>query len=80
MTMSLELPTPDSFPAFPFSPPYDIQVDIMRHLYASIEQKKVTIVESPTGTVSAPALARSFQLRFPLGKDTQPSMCELDVA
>lgn len=50
--ISLALPTPTQFPAFPYSPPYSIQVDLMRHLYTSIEQKKVTIVESPTGTVS----------------------------
>lgn len=50
MMFSLELPTPLEFPAFPFNPPYEIQVELMRHLYASIEQKKVTIVESPTGT------------------------------
>ncbi|KAJ7505517.1 helicase C-terminal domain-containing protein [Mycena galericulata] len=48
--ISLNLPTPSEFPAFPYSPPYSIQVDLMRHLYTSIEQKKVTIVESPTGT------------------------------
>ncbi|OBZ69839.1 ATP-dependent RNA helicase CHL1 [Grifola frondosa] len=48
-TMSLKLSTPGSFIAFPFSP-YDIQLDLMRHLYSSIEDRKVTIVESPTGT------------------------------
>ncbi|KAJ7695957.1 helicase C-terminal domain-containing protein [Mycena rosella] len=48
--ISLTLPTPSEFPAFPYSPPYPIQVDLMRHLYESIEQKKVAIVESPTGT------------------------------
>ncbi|KAK7048171.1 ATP-dependent DNA helicase CHL1 [Favolaschia claudopus] len=48
--LDLSLPTPSEFPAFPYSPPYPIQVDLMRHLYTSIEQKKVTIVESPTGT------------------------------
>ncbi|KAF8349254.1 helicase C-terminal domain-containing protein [Amanita rubescens] len=36
--MSLDLPIPTHFPAFPYDPPY------------SIQQKKVTIVESPTGT------------------------------
>ncbi|KAI5988422.1 helicase C-terminal domain-containing protein, partial [Pisolithus albus] len=46
----LTLPTPDRFPAFPYDPPYSIQVDLMRHLYSSIEHKHVTIVESPTGT------------------------------
>ena len=50
--MDLHLPTPDKFPAFPYDPPYDIQVALMRHLYQSIEDKKVAIVESPTGTVN----------------------------
>ncbi|KAG6845118.1 hypothetical protein H0H87_000545 [Tephrocybe sp. NHM501043] len=46
----IELPTPSEFLGFPFNPPYEIQVELMRHLYTSIEQRKVTIVESPTGT------------------------------
>ncbi|KAI0333315.1 DNA repair helicase [Cubamyces sp. BRFM 1775] len=45
----LRLATPDAFPAFPFKP-YDIQRDLMRHVYASIETGQVTITESPTGT------------------------------
>ena len=49
--MDLILTTPDIFPAFPYDPPYSIQLDLMRHLYSSIENKKVSIVESPTGTV-----------------------------
>ncbi|TFK70379.1 DNA repair helicase [Pluteus cervinus] len=48
--MSLGLPTPDEFPAFPYNPPYDIQVELMRHVYKAIEGKEITIVESPTGT------------------------------
>lgn len=53
LTMAdLSLPTPDSFPAFPFLP-YEIQLDLMRHLYENIESRRVTIVESPTGTVSS---------------------------
>ncbi|KAF8908999.1 helicase C-terminal domain-containing protein [Gymnopilus junonius] len=48
--MDLNLPTPDNFPAFPYNPPYDIQTSLMRHLYQSIEDRKVAIVESPTGT------------------------------
>ncbi|KAI5995980.1 helicase C-terminal domain-containing protein [Pisolithus orientalis] len=47
---SLALHTPDRFPAFPYDSPYSIQVDLMRHLYSSIERRHVTIVESPTGT------------------------------
>lgn len=49
--MSLTLATPTSFPAFPFHP-YDIQLSLMRHLYENIENRRVTVVESPTGTVS----------------------------
>ncbi|KAH9986710.1 helicase C-terminal domain-containing protein [Russula vinacea] len=47
---SLSLPTPNSFPAFPFNPPYSIQVELMRHLYSAIEHRQVSIAESPTGT------------------------------
>ena len=53
----LVLPTPERFPAFPYDPPYSIQTDIMKHVYSSIEQKHVTIVESPTGTVRAQSVA-----------------------
>lgn len=48
---ALKLPTPDKFPIFPYPTPYSIQVDLMRHLYTAIEERKVAIVESPTGTV-----------------------------
>ncbi|KAJ4481923.1 helicase C-terminal domain-containing protein [Lentinula aciculospora] len=47
---TLILPTPEFFPAFPYPQPYTIQVELMRHLYEAIERKKVTVVESPTGT------------------------------
>ncbi|KAG6837605.1 hypothetical protein H0H93_006126 [Arthromyces matolae] len=50
MPLTIDLPTPEAFSAFPFQPPYEIQVELMRHLYSSIEDRKVTIVESPTGT------------------------------
>ena len=50
-TDTLSLVTPSDFPAFPYSSPYQIQLDLMRHLYSSIEQKKIAIIESPTGTV-----------------------------
>ncbi|KAI0644923.1 DNA repair helicase [Trametes meyenii] len=46
---TLHLATPESFPAFPFTP-YDIQLDLMRKVYSSIEGNKVSIMESPTGT------------------------------
>lgn len=53
------LPTPEAFP-FPYaSGPYPIQLDLMRHLYGTLERAEVGIVQSPTGTVS-PALLRQL--------------------
>ncbi|CAE7051005.1 unnamed protein product [Rhizoctonia solani] len=49
MSNSLHLPTPDSFPAFPFQP-YGIQLELMKNLYAALEDRKVAVLESPTGT------------------------------
>ncbi|CUA77223.1 chromosome transmission fidelity protein 1 [Rhizoctonia solani] len=49
MDDSLHLPTPDSFPAFPFQP-YGIQLELMKNLYAALEDRKVAVLESPTGT------------------------------
>ena len=50
---ALNLATPQLFPKFPYDVPYDIQVSLMAHVYESIEQGKVAIVESPTGTVGS---------------------------
>lgn len=47
----LQLPTPESFDAFPYNPSYSIQLDLMRHLFTALESRKVAILESPTGTV-----------------------------
>ncbi|RUS33181.1 helicase C-terminal domain-containing protein [Jimgerdemannia flammicorona] len=45
------LSTPTDFKAFQFPySPYSIQHDFMTHLYEAIEQRKVAIFESPTGT------------------------------
>ena len=38
------------FPCFPF-PPYAIQKDLMRHIYATLDAGGVGVFESPTGTV-----------------------------
>jgi len=45
-----KLESPSSFP-FPFTP-YGIQHDFMTKLYSALENKKLGIFESPTGTVS----------------------------
>ncbi|KAF5367608.1 hypothetical protein D9757_010662 [Collybiopsis confluens] len=50
MSTSLTLPTPESFPVFPYPNPYEIQLELMTHLYEAIESRKVTVIESPTGT------------------------------
>ncbi|KAK1925113.1 helicase C-terminal domain-containing protein [Papiliotrema laurentii] len=46
---TVSLPVPDTFP-FPYPTPYSIQVDLMRTVFRAIEEKKIAIVESPTGT------------------------------
>jgi chromosome transmission fidelity protein 1 len=51
--MQLDLSAPSKFEAFPYAKPYDIQDDLMRHLYSAIEARGVTIIESPTGTASS---------------------------
>jgi len=45
-----KLESPSSF-LFPFTP-YGIQHDFMTTLYSALENKKLGIFESPTGTVS----------------------------
>ena len=42
---------PENF-SFPYSKPYDIQQELMRSLYKTLELKKIGIFESPTGSVS----------------------------
>ncbi|KAL7424206.1 ATP-dependent DNA helicase chl1 [Cryptotrichosporon argae] len=44
-----QLPTPETF-AFPYPQPYGIQVELMRIVFRAIEERKIAIVESPTGT------------------------------
>lgn len=53
---SLPLVAPDSF-SFPYPTPYAIQRDLMQTVFAAIEQSKIAIVQSPTGTVR-PSRAR----------------------
>ncbi|RXK42015.1 chromosome transmission fidelity protein 1 [Tremella mesenterica] len=43
------LPTPARF-EFPYAEPYDIQVELMRTVFRALEDGKIAIVESPTGT------------------------------
>lgn len=47
--------------SFPF-PPYDIQKQFMRELYFTIENKKLGIFESPTGTVSKLRILPDFMI------------------
>lgn len=48
--MSSSLPSPSTFPAFPFEP-YQIQMGFMQELYRCLEDGCVGLLESPTGTV-----------------------------
>lgn len=43
------LSTPSEY-GFPYDPPYDIQQQLMNTLYSVLEQKRIGIFESPTGT------------------------------
>ncbi|OXG31727.1 chromosome transmission fidelity protein 1 [Cryptococcus neoformans Ze90-1] len=52
------LPTPETFP-FPYPKPYDIQLDLMRVVFRAIEDGKIAIVESPTGTGKSLSLLTS---------------------
>lgn len=48
---------------FPFTP-YPIQVDFMRALFTALEEKKIGIFESPTGTVKqafTPSIGESLK-------------------
>lgn len=36
---------------FPYDAPYDVQKQLMDHLYSAFAASQVTVVESPTGTV-----------------------------
>lgn len=78
--MSLHLLTPDDFPAFPYVPPYPIQILFMRHIYQSIENRAVTLVESPTGTVIISTRFWLFRLTSFSGKDPQLAYGYLDMA
>jgi hypothetical protein len=53
-----KLVTPEEFP-FPFTP-YSIQLDFMKHLYKTLEDGKLGIFESPTGTVEYSYLCINF--------------------
>jgi chromosome transmission fidelity protein 1 len=44
------LATPTSFPAFPYPTPYAIQTQFMQQLFECVDQRRVGIFESPTGT------------------------------
>lgn len=48
------------FSAFPFKP-YSIQIDFMNALYQSLNQGGISMLESPTGTISL-----FFQFNFSL--------------
>ena len=55
--------TPEVF-RFPFEP-YPIQLDFMKNLYQCIEEGKLGIFESPTGTVSSLYILTNNEYRYP---------------
>lgn len=44
---------------FPYDAPYDVQKQLMDHLYRSFAASQITVVESPTGTVRPLSRSRS---------------------
>ena len=79
--LRVSLPTPSDFAAFPYPRPYDIQKDLMRCLYSAIEEGKVAIVESPTGTVSVEtASSQPTKANSVSGKDAQSLMRVFNMA
>jgi chromosome transmission fidelity protein 1 len=50
--------------SFPYPKPYDIQLDLMRSLFKTLELKKIGIFESPTGSVSIQYLIELIQMIF----------------
>ncbi|CAI5998177.1 unnamed protein product [Closterium sp. NIES-65] len=44
------VPSRTEFPSFPYDKPYEIQLQLMRAVYAAVEHGQVGIMESPTGT------------------------------
>lgn len=57
-TTRMSLPTPDVFP-FPYATPYAIQLQLMQHIYHTLEHSHLAIVQSPTGTVRPSSLLSS---------------------
>lgn len=53
-TTRMSLSTPDVFP-FPYATPYPIQLQLMQHIYHTLEHSHLAIVQSPTGTVRPPS-------------------------
>ncbi len=52
------LKRPQEFP-FPF-PPYGIQKDFMSNIYEVLEERKLGIFESPTGTVRISSFSHKY--------------------
>lgn len=78
--MSLSLETPKSFSSFPFLP-YDIQLSLMQHLYESIETRRVTVVESPTGTVIHSVFCpKTRNDAYYVGQNAKPIVCLAHMA
>ncbi len=60
------------FPAFPYSPPYDIQLGFMRALYRALEIGGVGLFESPTGARELPRRLRPPETSLPARPPARP--------
>ena len=55
--LDLSLPTPHAFSMFPYTTPYQIQLQLMWDLFMAIERRKFAL-ESPTGIASTRGMTR----------------------
>ncbi|XP_018010738.1 ATP-dependent DNA helicase DDX11 [Hyalella azteca] len=75
--MSQKLPMPDDF-SFPF-PPYDIQLELMKKVFTALEDQKLAILESPTGTGKSLSLICSALTWLHKYNEVQQSRLEIEL-
>ncbi|KAF2350337.1 DEAD2 [Trinorchestia longiramus] len=75
--MSQKLVPPDDF-SFPF-PPYDIQLELMKKVFMALEEEKLAIFESPTGTGKSLSLICSALTWLHMHNEVQQSRLESEL-
>lgn len=65
---------------FPYKAAYAIQIDLMQAVFSAIEDGKIGVFESPTGTVRSYTLDKFRLICVCLGEVVEPYMCRVYVA